>query len=120
MNIQLTEKHFKKLSVIADLPLEEVTKLSAMGLIDGERALELLMQYDWRLLMRNDCNYTAQQRIGALMNEYNVSESRVRLSVYKKRTMDYYCRECGHVITKKEHSRNNGLCDKCTIKHIKI
>lgn len=78
MNVFLTEKHFKKLAVITELPLEEVTKLSSMGLIDANRAVELLMQYDWKLLMRNDTQYTAQQRFCAIMNEYNATEHRVR------------------------------------------
>lgn len=120
MNVFLTEKHFKKLAVITELPLEEVTKLSAMGLIDANRAVELLMQYDWKLLMRNDTQYTAQQRICAIMNEYNATEHRVREAVYKKRSMPYYCRECGHVIIKRVYDRNNGLCDKCVIKSIKL
>ena len=48
MIVALTEKHFKKLAIVTELPLEEVTKLTAMGLIDTNRAVELLIQYDWK------------------------------------------------------------------------
>ena len=118
MNVQLTEKHIKKLSVITELPLEEVARLSSMGLLDSNRAVELLIKYDWRLLSKNKGEYTVQARINAIMSEYGVAENRVRQAIYGKRSMEYYCSECGRVITKTEHARNNGMCDKCVVKKL--
>lgn len=120
MIVRLTEKHFKKLSVVTGLPLEEVVHLNSMGLIDCDRAVELLMKYDWKILLNNASQYSAQQRIEAIMNEYNVTEHRVRESVYGNRSMDYYCKECGRKITKAERLKNNGFCHNCTVKQIKL
>ena len=120
MIVRLTEKHFKKLAVITDLPLEEVVKLNSMGLIDCDRAVALLMKYDWKLLLSNASAYSAQQRVEAIMNEYNVTEHRVRETVYGNRSMEYYCKECGRKITKTESLKNRGYCHKCTVKQIKL
>ncbi len=118
--IKLTERHLEKLAIITELPLEKVTEFDTMGLFDSARAVELLIKYDWKLLKRQQKKYTAHQRIMAIANEYNITEHRVKQAIYTKRVMGYFCKKCGMPITKVEHSRNRGLCEKCTIESIKI
>lgn len=117
---KLTDKHLKKLVIVVGLPLEKVVELDSMGLFDAERAVALLVKYDWRLLLKRANNYTANQRIKAIAKEYNVSEYYVRKIVYSRNTGHYYCKKCGIEITKLQNTRNQGLCEECTVDSIKL
>ena len=120
MQLKLTDKHLHKLSLITGMPLEQITKLSAMSLIDESKAMDLLIKYDWNLLRKNPSKYTAEQRISALENEYNVSVAKIRGAIYTKPKKVYYCYGCGQVISRVIFKRNNGLCDHCVVKSIKL
>lgn len=118
MNLKLSDKHLYKLSAITGIQLQTLVDLSAMGLLNSPRTLELLVKYDWKLLTKK--RYTADQKIQALALEYNYSISRIRELVYSHNHIAYYCKDCGHEISKLLSKQNDGLCDKCVIKSIKL
>lgn len=119
MNLKLSDKHLYKLSMISGIQLPDIVSLDAMGIIDTNRCLQLLVRYDWKVLSRTK-RYTADQKIKALCVEYNYSESRIRELVYKHSRIAYYCKDCGHEISKLISKQNYGLCDKCVVKSIKL
>lgn len=118
--IKLTEKHLRKLSIVTGLPLEKVCELDAMGLLNEERTIDLLMRHDWKLLKRARAKVPVRYRIKAVANEYGVSDYRVKLCITARHEKRYFCKECGVEISRLEYVRNKGLCEDCTIKSIKL
>lgn len=117
--IKLREKEIEKLSIILQIPLFNVEKMASMGLIYEPNAIDLLVVHDWKKLKR-DNKYTVKQIIQALMDEYQISRTKVQSAVYGKRKHTYSCNQCGKRITKSESVRNNGICDKCVSKTIEL
>lgn len=115
----LTEKHLIRISAITKLPLEKLVELDSMGLLSHSGIISLAIRRDWKRLVHKEC-YSNDQIIQALMNEYNVKRSFVVSAVKTKRKLPHYCRECGEEIGATEFTRNNGLCNHCVIKNIKI
>jgi hypothetical protein len=119
MNLKLSDKHLYKLSTITGIQLPDLVSLDAMGILDTARCLQFLVKYDWKILSKTK-RYTADQKIQALCNEYNYSASHMRELVYKHNRIAYYCKDCGHEISKLISKQNDGLCDKCVVKSIKL
>jgi hypothetical protein len=117
--IKLREKDINKLSGITQIPTETLQKLEAMNLLDEMEVRNLLILTDWRALKRGK-RYNTTQIVGALVNEYQVSKSKVENIIYAKRKSQYWCRQCEKRILKSEHQRNSGICDKCVIQSIKL
>lgn len=117
---KLTDRHLQKLVVVTELPLEKVVELNDMGILNSERVIELLIKFDWKLLMKRNNNLLARQRIKAIAKEYNVSDYYVKKCVYTHQQLNHFCQHCGNEITKLEYSRNGGLCEKCAVESIKI
>lgn len=109
-----------RVSSIVKLPLEKLVELDSLGLLSHSGVVSLVIRRDWKSLVKRKENYTNEQIIKALSNEYNVTPSFVSSSVKAKRRMPYYCKECGKEIGYTEFNRNNGLCGHCVIKSIKI
>lgn len=117
--IRLREKDIEKLSIILQLPQFAVEKMAAMNLINDALAVDMLVIYDWKRLKKNK-KYTVKQILQALMDEYQVSRTKVQAAVYGKRKHTYSCQQCGKRITKSESVRNDGLCDMCVSKSIEL
>jgi formylmethanofuran dehydrogenase subunit E len=118
-NIRFRNKDFDKLANILQLPVEMLQKLEAMNLLNIPECRNLLILTDWRLLKKNK-EYTTFQITEALSNEYQISESTVEKIIYAKKKSQYWCEECRKRISKSESLRNEGVCDKCIVKSIKI
>lgn len=116
---RLREKDINKLSAITQIPGQSLELLSSMKLLDVPTSTDLLILNDWKALKKTK-QYTTSQIIQALISEYNVSKSKVQSAIYKKKTMVHYCDECGKRIPKSEHVRNNGKCDLCVAKSIRL
>jgi predicted RNA-binding Zn-ribbon protein involved in translation (DUF1610 family) len=119
LNVRLRSKDFDKLSDILQLPAEMLQKLEAMSLLNIPECRNLLILTDWRLLKKNK-EYTTFQIVEALSGEYQISESTVEKIIYAKKKSQYWCEKCGKRISKSESLRNDGICDKCIVKSIKI
>lgn len=117
--IRLREKDIEKLSIILELPQYAIEKMAAMNMINDALAVDMLVVYDWKKLKR-DKKYTVKQILQALMDEYQVSKTKVQAAVYGKRKRTYSCQLCGKRITKSESVRNEGICDACVSKTIEL
>lgn len=117
--IRLREKDVNKLSTILQYPTEALQELAAKNLLDDTEVRNLLILSDWRQLKRSK-KYTTSQITDALINEYQVSKSKVESIIYSKKKSQYWCKECEKRIPKSEHLRNNGICDKCVALSIKL
>lgn len=117
--IRLREKDIEKLAIILQLPQYTIEKMAAMNLINDSLAVDMLMIYDWKKL-KNTKKYTVKQILQAIMDEYQVSKTKVQAAVYGKRKRTYSCQQCGKRITKSESTRNSGICDACVSKSIEL
>lgn len=117
--IRLREKDIEKLSIILQLPQYTIEKMAAMNLINDSLAVDMLMVYDWKKL-RSSKRYTVKQILQAIMDEYQVSKTKVQAAVYGKRKRTYSCQQCGKRILKSESVRNSGICDACVSKSIEL
>lgn len=110
--IQLQEAELQKLSAITELSTVDLNKLLVIGLIDENRALELLILYDFRRIKRRHI-YKVNQIIEAMMEKYKVNRYRVEKAIYSKKKKRYYCECCSKEISKREKTRGNGKCRHC-------
>lgn len=116
----LTEKHFEKLAVITDTPLEKISELNSMGLIDEMRAMDVIIRYDWNLLKRSQARQPVSYRIKALAAFYSTNERRIKQAIYSKSKNGYYCKECGRHMSRREYLHGKGVCPECAVKSIII
>lgn len=117
--IRLRQKEIDKLSIISQIPQHDIAKLFSMGLIDEPIAIDLLVAYDWKKLKQKKI-YTVKQITQALMEEYDISRSKVQYAAYGKKKHTYSCTKCGRRILKSESLRNEGVCDRCISMSIQI
>lgn len=117
--IKLREKDLQKLSEILQIPYISLEKMSSMNLINDGLAVDQLILHDWRALKRSK-KYSTKQVMTALVNEYQVSKSKIESAVYSKRKRIFSCTQCGRRISKSEFIRNEGLCDMCISQSIKL
>jgi formylmethanofuran dehydrogenase subunit E len=117
--IRLREKDVNKLSTILRYPAETLQELAAKNLLDDTEARNLLILTDWRMLKKNK-EYTTIQIVEALVNEYQVSKTKVETVIYAKKKSQYWCKECGKRIPKSEYRKNDGICDRCVALSIKL
>lgn len=79
--IRLRQKEIDKLSIITQLPQHDIEKMLAMGLVNEPIAIDLLVVYDWKRL-KKEKKYTVKQITQALMNEYDISRTKVQSAAY--------------------------------------
>lgn len=119
--IKLRDKDLNKLSGITQISVETLKKLESMNLLDEIEVRNLLILTDWRKLkLKQDKKYTTAQIVGAIVNEYQVSTSKVENIIYEKKKSMYWCKLCEKRISKGEYQRNDGVCDKCVTQSIKL
>lgn len=116
---KLRDKDINKLSSVLQYPSEMVQKLESMNLLDTTEARNFLILADWKALKR-ERKYKTFQIIEALVNEYQVSKSKVEFIIYAKKKSQYWCEKCQKRVSKSEFIRNNGVCDKCLIQSIEL
>jgi hypothetical protein len=117
--IRLREKDIQKISVLLKLPIDILQELNAKKLLDDTEVRDLLILSDWKKIRKRK-NFTASQITEALMNEYQVSKSKIENIIYIKKKAQHYCTQCQKRIPKSEYKRNNGFCDRCIALSIKL
>ncbi|NDV64018.1 hypothetical protein [Bacteroides sp. 224] len=117
--IRLREKDINKLSSILNFSTETLQELEAKNLLDDTEARNLLILNDWRALKKNK-KYTTTQIVEALVNEYQVSKTKVETVIYAKKKSQYWCKKCQKRIPKSEYNKNDGVCNRCVALSIKL
>lgn len=117
--IKLNETELQKLSAITELPLMQIQKLLTMGLINENRAIDVLILYDYKRIKRRGL-YKVSQIVEAMADKYKVPSSRVYRVIYAKKVKRYYCVKCSKSISSREYKRGNGKCNKCAALEIEV
>lgn len=116
---KIQDKELQKLSQATGVALADIQKLYAYGVIDEVKTIDKLIKVDFRRLKASG-KYMIKQIVAALAEEYQVSKTRITSVSYGKKITETVCTKCGRRIGKAEYKRNNGQCDECVIKSIKV
>lgn len=110
----------EKLSAVLDIPVIDLVKLTAYGIIDVKKSIKVLIYQDYQRLMRRKEHHVFQI-IQALANHYKVPSAMVKTAVtLSRKSVSCCCAECGAAISKTQKKRNNGICDECASKDIVV
>lgn len=115
----IRETEIEKLAGITGVSVTDLTKLNDMRLINEPHAVDLLIRNDYKRLL-SSTTYSVRQIISALASHYYVPTSRVTQAMYLKRQKEDICKACGRPVSKSVLKKNNGLCNECCVKSIKI
>lgn len=116
---QFTEDEYNKLSTITGISTMDLQKLDALGLLVNEVAVRLVFEYEYRLQLRKT-KVLPKLIIQAIANKYGMTVAKVRKYLFARERPVFYCTQCHQEISKLEHKRNEGLCDKCVIDGITL
>ena len=107
---QIYDLYAQKISDITNIPYPYIIVLRDNGLLNQKEARDKLIRHDyWKLMKTN--KFTHNQ----ILNKRKILYA---IKVKPKRV--YYCRQCGLQLSKVKYMRNDGICDKCISKQIKL
>lgn len=118
-HFQFTDDEYNKLSTVTGVPVMDLQKLDAMGLLSNEVAVKLVFEYEYKL-QRKTNKVLPKLIIQAIANKYGLTTDKVRRYLFARERPVYYCSRCQRETSKTEFRRNEGLCDKCVIENIKL
>jgi len=113
------DEYAQKVSDIIQIPLSYVLQLRDKGLLHEKAVRDLLIKNDYIKLTKTK-KLTKNQILEKLAGIYNVDKRKVQAVATTKYKSLYYCSKCGSQVSKQEHIRNDGICDKCFSQLINI
>ncbi len=116
---QFTDDEYNKLSEVTGVPVMDLQKLDAMGLITNEVAVKLVFEFEYKL-QRKTNKVLPKLIIQAIANKYGLTVEKVRRYMFVRERPVYYCSRCQQETSKAEFRRNEGLCDKCVVENLKL
>lgn len=116
---QIYDLYAQKISDITNIPYPYIIVLRDNGLLNQKEARDKLIRYDyWKLMKTN--KFTHNQILEKLSGIYDVNKHKILYAIKVKPKRVYYCRQCGLQLSKVKYMRNDGICDKCISKQIKL
>lgn len=109
----------QKISDITHIPYPYIIALRDNGLMNQKEARDKLIRHDYRQLMRTK-KFTHNQIVEKLCGIYDVNKRKVLSIIKAKSKHVFYCRQCGSSILKTKYAQNDGVCDRCISKQIKM
>lgn len=116
---QFTNNEYNKLSTVTGVPVMDLQKLDAMGLLVNEVAVKLVFEHEYKT-QRKLTKVLPKLIIQAIANKYGMTTEKVRKYMFTRERPVYYCLRCNLETTRAEYRRNEGLCDKCAVDNIKL
>lgn len=116
---RLKEEDIEKFSVISGVPIMDLGKLQALGVLSEKAILDHLIRHDFHHIKKGG-KFTTRQIKAAIQLNYQISSGKVAKAIYDKRQHEAMCQQCGTVTKKAELKRNGGICDTCVAKSIEL
>lgn len=116
---QFSEDEYSKLSTVTGIPMMELQKLDALGLLVNEVAVRLVLEYEYKTIQKT-AKVLPKLIIQAIANKYGMSVVKVRKYLFQRDRPVYYCSKCRQEISSLENKRNGGICDKCVVDSITL
>ena len=104
--------YLQKVADVSGIPVEYVAKMRDMQLLDEYEVRNMLLRHDCHALLMTQ-KFTDKQVYERLAGIYNISTTYVQRIIKMNPKRIFYCKQCGHEITKPEAKRNDGMCDRC-------
>ena len=102
----------QKVADISGVPVEYIIKMRDEQFLDEQEVRNALIRYDCHALLQTR-KFTERQIYDRLAGIYNISSVQVQRIIKMKSKRIFYCKQCGHEISKAEFKRNGGMCDRC-------
>jgi hypothetical protein len=109
----------QKLADITNVPLSCIESLRDCGVLNEKEARDKLIRSDYWALVKTK-KFTHNQILEKLSGIYDVDKQKVQKVVKVKPKKIYHCKICGSQMRKSDYIRNDGICDRCISKSIKI
>lgn len=116
---QFTDDEYNKLSALTGIPAFNLQKIDALGLLDNEVAVRMVLEQEYRN-QRKTNKVLPKLIIQAIANKYGLPTYKVRRYLFARECPIYYCAKCHKQITRLEYKRNEGLCDSCVVDSINL
>lgn len=116
---QFTDDEYNKLSIVTGIPVYELQKLDALGLLVNEIAVKFVFEYEYRF-QKEQCKVLPKLIFSAIAQKYGITPAKVRRYIFAKKNKVKYCDQCHLETSPSELKRNNGLCDQCVTKSITL
>lgn len=113
----LRQKDIYKLARILRIEPEKVFNMVSMGVLDTDRASEVLIKFDFKNLNRN---FRTNMRLAkqVIESDYHVSRNKVNKSCRSADKIvkaDLVCKKCGRPITRHEKKTYDQMCLQCAM-----
>lgn len=118
-HFQFSDDEYNKLSTLTGVPVMDLQKLDAMGLLVNAVAVKLVFEYEYKL-QRKTNKVLPKLIIQAIANKYGLTTEKVRRYMFARERPVFYCSKCQQETSKAVYIRNEGLCDKCLVENIKL
>lgn len=113
-----SEKKSNTLSIILNIPVEQLKLLDSQGILDRRAINKLLLKYEYDRIIKTK-QYAKKQVIVALMADFEVSKSYVENVIYQKNDKGKFrCVSCGSFMSRYKYYTYKGTCDECNVKKI--
>lgn len=120
VQFSLRPKDLQKASDLFGIELALLERLNAQRLLNATYIRNLLIRADYERLTsglhwleHQDKKYNFPEVLRALAREYNISKKNLQEVLHGRNESLVFCSRCGKRISKREHSRTNGLCSNC-------
>ncbi len=116
---QFADEEYIKLSEVTGVPLLDIQKLDAMGLLDNKVAVKMVLEYEYKH-QRKTNKVLPKLIIQAIANKYGMTTERVKRYLFARERPVFYCSRCQRETSPTEYKRNGGLCDKCIVETLTL
>lgn len=111
--------YLQKVADTTGIPVEYVTAMRDNGMMNQQRTREILIRHDYHTLTRTK-KFSNAQIITKLAVLYDTKEATIRKAIKIPPKHIFYCSKCGKQMSKLTYQLNDGICDRCISKSIKI
>lgn len=109
---EIFDEYAQKIADIIRVPLPYVLQIRDQGLLNNKAVRDLLIKNDYIRLTKTK-KFTRNQILEKLSGIYDVDKRKIQTVASTKYKNLYFCSKCGSQVSKLEHLRNDGQCDRC-------
>ena len=107
----------QKAADVCGIPVENILRMRDRHFLDEQELRNYLIRYDCYALLKTK-KFTEQQIYERLSGIYNVGVAQIQKIIKLKPKRIFYCKRCGHEVTRKVFKQNNGMCNRCSSQSI--
>lgn len=114
---KFTDKEYEKVSIVTGVPLMEIKKMDAQGLLSYHGIMRSVINYEYKL-QRKKNKVMPRLIIRALAQKFGLTNNSVSAYLFNRVPDKLFCAICQKETPKAMYLRNKGICDKCVVNNI--